>query len=429
MSGIRGKGTVSVKKKKDALSRLASTGYKNLEFMHEANNGDTLISLQSLNTPASAVANGFAQPNAPDLAKVDLRYYKSNLILRSTSGMLTPFVDYKIAGAQTIELLRPALANEIFIGTLQSVARSGHTIVDAAPLVVTGTLLANETDFSVGPYEVGKYITQDHGSVLVIVDGVIVYRNNGNQDALSATTGDYQEVPNIIRFNVDVPTDRQVSVVSIGALVNRPQESFDALAETLQGQIDSMVPTLAALAGVAETEFQAAPNNTDLKAFGDKVLNHESRITALEADPVYYELHLDTGNGHGSVATKIRRFTNIRSNTLGSVATYADDASNGMSITINEAGAYELHYSDFYSAGTGSLGISLNAASLTANINDPGTTYAQGKRAIVNNAGANVSSGVTVTLNLIPGDIVRAHTNGVMDGATADVIFRMVKVR
>lgn len=307
MSGIRGKGTVSVKKKKDALSRLASTGYKNLEFMHEASAGDTIINLQSLSAPAQAVANGFAQPNAVDLAKVDLRYYKSNLILRSTLGSLTPFIDYKISGAQTIELLREAEDGEIFIGTLQTVARTGQTLVDAAPLVVTGTLPAGQTDFSVGPYEVNKFPGQDHGSVLVIEDGQIVYRNDGNQEASLAVSGDYQEVSNIIRFNTTSPDDRQISVVSIGALVNRPQESFDAVAEALQGQIDAIVPTLAALAGVPETDFQATPNNTDLKAFGDAFLALKASYDSLVNGQHIYQV----GDVIHSMLTEAQ-FTSLR---------------------------------------------------------------------------------------------------------------------
>lgn len=53
--------------------------------------------------------------------------------------------------------------------------------------------------------------------------------------------------------------------------------------ERLQGQIDQMVPVLAAAAGVPESTFQTGPNDVDLKQFGDKVLGYDATIATLTA--------------------------------------------------------------------------------------------------------------------------------------------------
>jgi hypothetical protein len=51
-----------------------------------------------------------------------------------------------------------------------------------------------------------------------------------------------------------------------------------AMIENVQGQIDQIVPTVAALAGVPEANFQISPNSVDLKQFGDKVMAQEELL-------------------------------------------------------------------------------------------------------------------------------------------------------
>lgn len=144
-------------------------------------------------------------------------------------------------------------------------------------------------------------------------------------------------------------------------------------------------------------------------------------------NPPTCELYLDTGNGHGSTATKIRRFSNVGVNSLAPYMTYVDDATNGMSITCNIAGRYEFFFADFASAASGQLGLSVNAnALLTTNITS--LTYAQGKRAMVNSPSANVSGCFTISLDLVPGDVVRAHTNGGNNAADINCIFKVLRL-
>lgn len=134
-------------------------------------------------------------------------------------------------------------------------------------------------------------------------------------------------------------------------------------------------------------------------------------------------LHLDTGNGHGSTNDKIRRFTSSRENTLSGYATYADSASNGMSVTIAAGGVglWAIEYAD-QSAAVQSHGISLNSNALTTSI--VGLTYAQGKRAEAACSAGGAAMAV-ITLRLAENDVIRAHTNGSVDGTGNRVIFRM----
>lgn len=125
------------------------------------------------------------------------------------------------------------------------------------------------------------------------------------------------------------------------------------------------------------------------------------------------QVWLDTGNGHGSSSTRIRRFTNPRVN-IGPAITYADSSTLGGTFTINEDGLYAIHYNDSNSAAAESLGITVNDSALTTNVSNP-LTYAQGLRAIVRTAGAAFYAQVSWTGYLNATDIVRAHDNAGSD--------------
>jgi len=291
MAGITGKNSLSIKKLDVQESKIPAIGFNKIVFMHKAAAADTEILLSALSTPAEAVANGFAQPNLSILSSLHLQQFRENFTLKSSlRGTLQDYLSYKVVGAAKIQLLFDAEDGEIFTGVFDYVARTGNTLVDAQPLVVTGQLDAGETDFNVGtPFQVGQYSSMQVGAVMVFVDNQIMYRNDGNNPPGIGVDGDYYEVHagsglgTIIRFNTpDLVNDRGVIVVSVGSLVERPIGSQLALIEALAGQIDNMIPTLAASAGVPETDFQGAPNNVDLKAFGDRVLELEQLVAGKE---------------------------------------------------------------------------------------------------------------------------------------------------
>lgn len=186
--------------------------------------------------------------------------------------------------------------------------------------------------------------------------------------------------------------------------MEKPQASQLAEIERLQGQLDAIVTTVADLAGVPETDFRAAPNNVDLKVFGDRVLALESRTTKLEH---YQSIKLNTQNGFGSgTSTRIPRFTNLeydRGNA--GLITYTDDAVNGAFFTINTK--CKVTVTLFVNFSTSRpMGISLNANTTVDILSTMSPTL---RMAYQDTPGANLSGLVCVTFDAFPNDIVRPH--------------------
>lgn len=284
MSGVDGKNGRVITKLAVKESVVPTIGFKKIRFLHETSDGDLNIDLSSLSAPADAVANGFSQPTVSDLTAHNLKQFKENFTLKTSAGEMLQDIDYVINGATTIRLLTPALDKQVFEGVIDAVARTGTSLVDAAPLVASGTLTAGSTDFNTGtPFQVGKFISHQHGSVMVMVEGQLMRRNIGNQ---VVGDGDYYEVHagdglgTLIRFNnADPSNDREISVLSVGSLVEKPDGSMLALIQTLQGQVDNHREILE---DVTETVIApGAPNDVDLKNFGDRVLANEDVIIAL----------------------------------------------------------------------------------------------------------------------------------------------------
>jgi|GEM_PF-4792953 len=432
MSGITGKDSLSYKKQDVAQSRVPALGFKKTVFAHKATAGQTVISLSSLTTPTEMTANGFQQASLAELTSVNIRQFKENFTLSSSlRGILQPFLGYVVTGGTSIKLLFSAEDGEIFTGVFDANPRTFTSAADAIPISVSGTLLAGQTDFNVGTaFNVGLFPGSQHGAILVFANDRLVYRNASSPTG-PGTDGDYYEVPAgnglgvMIRFNVADPVyDRSISVVSIGSLIQAPSGSEVALIEALQGQVDSIIPTLAALAGVPESTFQGAPNNVNLKAFGDTVLSNTTRITALE-NPTQSEVWVYVGNGYGSTNTVIRRFTTVGKN-VGAGINYVDSATLGASFTIVEAGIYAIEYSDEFNAGS-NFGISCNSNQLTTQI---ATITAAHRLVASNTLNANEGKTVTVTLRLEIGDVIRPHAQGTAGGAATWIdSFRITKVR
>jgi hypothetical protein len=138
-----------------------------------------------------------------------------------------------------------------------------------------------------------------------------------------------------------------------------------------------------------------------------------------------HEVIVDTGNGHGSTNTKIRRFTNTRKN-IGTAITYADSAANGGSFTINDTGVYTITYMDKHTSSDEFFAITVNDSAMTTNAGTP-LTYAQGMRAMTFNVSTRVVC-VSWTGNLTAGDVVRAHTNGSANATDGSTMFTIAKV-
>ena len=135
-------------------------------------------------------------------------------------------------------------------------------------------------------------------------------------------------------------------------------------------------------------------------------------------------VRVDTANGYGSTATKIRRFSNIRDN-IGTDIEYADSATNGASFTVKSAGIYSVSYGEQFSAAGIDFGISKNASSLTTNISSLTQTEIL---SLSNNAVVSGRSECTWVGYLAEGDIIRPHSEGSAAGNNNFIRFTISKV-
>ena len=165
--------------------------------------------------------------------------------------------------------------------TVDSNPANGIQVIDAKTPVVEGELAASTTDFAIG------FSTPTNSDdILVFRNGLEQRRNTNNSDLV--LDGNYYVVDsgngfgNVVRFNnPPAGTPDYIKVTAIGGVVESPTDStFDEI-QKVQGQIDAIVTDLAQALGNPETDYQAAPNNVDLKQFGARVLDLESDLSDL----------------------------------------------------------------------------------------------------------------------------------------------------
>lgn len=286
---ITGKSVKSLKKTDLINQKSTATGFRKLNFAHKAVLGDSGFNITAMTVPTELTQNGFSQPSGSELAAVSLQFYAKNLTLTSAArGLLVPFQDYTIGGNQQINFTATfgtALADEIFFGVIDPVAKTGSLIADTNFILKTGTLSAGATDFNVGgSWKTNINPNQQLGAVSVYLDGVLQFRNAGNATAAPSADGNYQEVDNgsgdctLIKFNIaDNLNDRVCMVMSNAISVVRPDGSVNDSIEKIQGSLDAVISTVADLAGVATTNFNASPTTPQLKQYGDRVVTLEGQ--------------------------------------------------------------------------------------------------------------------------------------------------------
>ena len=310
---VTGTGAISLRKQDLQGSKPIAVGFKKLVFAHRADAGETGISLSTLSTPSDLSSKGFLQPDPSDLAAAKLLFYRKNLtIVSSSKGILQDYLSYTVSTNDRINWEGfTADQDEIFMCIVDHEPQTGLQTVDASPMTpATGTLLSGTQDFNVGEaFVVNKYPTAQIGAVIVTVDGVLQLRNVGNATAAPGADGNYQEIDNgsglgvTIRFNTTEAYDRSVAVYSNGVLVNRPDASRDQVIETLATVIDIMIPDLALATGNAESKYQGAPSQQDLKAFSEKVSKLERYRIVSSTEEAVGPVDLILGDTSGGAFT------------------------------------------------------------------------------------------------------------------------------
>jgi hypothetical protein len=278
---IQGKNSLSYKKKNVQESNTPYTGFKNITFAHEfAAAGESFIPFSSLVTPARWTESGLTNPDPSSLLNAQLQAFRPNVTVTSSAKGLIQKEEY-IVYSNRIEFKDfVSEVNEVFEVEVSDIMISGNLIVDMQTIRVEGDLADTETDFNMG-YEFDVL----NEEIIVFRDGLQMFRSDNNES--SGTTGNYYYLDtgsgkaSVIRFFEASVGSESILVASTGGRVDNPNVSTFQEIEKLQGQIDAMVPTVASLAGVPETDFQSSPNRVDLKIFGDLLVQLKEEVNAI----------------------------------------------------------------------------------------------------------------------------------------------------
>jgi hypothetical protein len=140
-------------------------------------------------------------------------------------------------------------------------------------------------------------------------------------------------------------------------------------------------------------------------------------------------VRVDTANGYGSTATKIRRFSNVRDN-IGVDISYVDDSANGATFTVLASGIYNISYAEQMGLGV-NIGITKNATSLQQTTSVLTLAQSATDTAIVlANSGSTAQGSLNCSWQgyLSAGDIIRPHTDGSASTDNENTRFTISKV-
>lgn len=133
---------------------------------------------------------------------------------------------------------------------------------------------------------------------------------------------------------------------------------------------------------------------------------------ASTENPFNEKTQLEEGNGHGAVATKVRRYSSIVSQTA--AITYEDAANPGATFTIAWPGLYQFGINDRAGAGY-FTGISLNSSTLTTSI----TGLTTQEVVLSQYDGSGEADPGTKNVYAKVGDVFRPHDDGTPNDSSA----------
>lgn len=171
--------------------------------------------------------------------------------------------------------------------------------------------------------------------------------------------------------------------------------------------------------------------HTDSGAMGSVAFHSITIVAFAEAEHVIHAttnsgvdsiISLREPNGTGSTNIRVRRFKDIVEN-KGSALTLTQSATLGDFVTVNELGLYTITYNDEFDAGN-SLGVSKNSTELSTNI----ATINKIHRLCMATASAGSDAeSCSITVTLVKGDVIRAHTSASTAGQGKQAHFSISK--
>ena len=291
---IIGKSTKSLRKHPTQGDNL--TIPKTLLFAHKFATASSSLDLTNLVVPSDTEFTGWINPTSTEISQAHISSKKANVYLQYVNrpARLIPTLSYNIASDTAINLVNgaDAAAGDIILGWIGTYAGNAKA-VDAYSIVKTGVLTAGTTDVVTNlPFTYNKYSDQQAGDVLYFLGGQQLFRCLNNN---IANDGEYIEVTpssgsltNTLRLKTALLADTSYLIVSNGLVAFAPTESWISYVQTMGGQLDVIIADLAAATGNPTSRYQTGPNNTDLAAFGNRVITVESKIAS------YYDVVLGT---------------------------------------------------------------------------------------------------------------------------------------
>lgn len=222
-------------------------------------------------------------------------------------------------------------------------------------------------------------------------------------------------------------TKNQVTLTGISNTFSEVMNQSGSTSSTLPRMTSSWTGSVV-IGDVFRITSNQTPTNDVSCSFNLSFQEQDIAVSVTNVLPQFSDsdssVRVDTANGYGSTATKIRRFSNVRDN-IGSDILYEDSATNGSSFTVMESGSYNVSYSENGSVAM-TVGLSKNASSLTTSIE----SLAAEERLAISTTG--ITSGYSETVSwegyLSAGSIIRAHTDGAASGVAARTTFTISKV-
>lgn len=129
------------------------------------------------------------------------------------------------------------------------------------------------------------------------------------------------------------------------------------------------------------------------------------------------EIFLSGGNGCGATNTLVRRLTTVVINSGGSSMTYADSATLGMSLTINQAGIYQFNA---YNADSSNLLLTRNTVTPSF-----GSADTLSFASVSSGSGAN---NTTVVIKCNVSDVIRMCVGSTTAGTSSSTYFRAKRI-
>lgn len=408
-----------------------------IRFAHKFTGGEVSFSLLNMTTPTLEMP-GFTNPSPSVIAGSGIAANSSALRLYiSSGGRMVEFESYKVFGStiQFLGVLANGMpANTIVYGEIAAVAANPIVVGDGRFIRKSYSLAVGATSCPLGiTYKVGVNLgTSDQiGDIKVYRNGVLQMRNVGNATAAVNADGNYQEIDagngygTSITFNTPPVGQADSILVEMGYQIASGQMQIWSDIERLQGAIQALAVDAAIGFGQPIANYLSA-NATELerRAFGDSLTSALARLGVLEAKARGW-LFLNTSNGSGSTATRIRRFSAVNQNQSNNLFTYADSAANGASVTFLKRCLINISYSDSVASNGLIFGVSRNASSLTTNIDALSASEVLGCGLNIQTVPRDLGA-MSATAIVEIGDVIRPHHEGSFTGTgNANVKFNL----